>query len=361
MTRVLWSDYAYPGLVAGCRSLGWDIEASDDYAYSVWCWGREGRERSTSREFGRFLRDAALRIEADVLVVGKGCDSNRRDETVEPPFFHLYREDVQQIRAAGTALVLLDLDVPDSFSFVRDCGLMGAADSYGICCIGARDHIARYTEGEVWEFWPAWDQLLRETIPARADRPVDLVMIGSPYVNPNPEFGLARRDVVRAALDVGLVVEVYGDPLWLSPEFGDPSFAPFFKGRAAWHEVHAIMGRSKIGYNSFLRRGFRYLNDRPFIVAGAGAFLLSEEQLGIDAVFREREHCGYHRYRDVASLRAELAYWMAHEEERLEAAENLQRFVLAEHTYANRAEVLVAATNRALERTEARRKKGCCR
>lgn len=361
----LWfSGYQYPGLLDALTAIGWDVQANEDQNWWLWCWGRDSegdpnyRPKRTAEEFGKYMRERAAG--ADAIVIGKGMDSNRVANDQAPPFWHIRHDDLLALKQRGATIVLLDLDSPDSFGFMSNCGLISTADLYGTCCIEVADIAKRWTAGKVQEFWPAWDQSLRKPHDPTSKRDVDLVMVGSPYTAPNAQFGIPRRDVVQAAIDMGLNVEIFGPGLWITEEFGSHAFAPYYKGFAAWDDLHNVFARAKVTYNSFLRRGFRYMNDRPFIAAGGGSFLLMEEQLGIDQELREGEHVGYHKHRDIEHFKERLRWWIDNDTERVAAATAMQKLTLAEHTYASRAAAL-SETICDLVSQRRNTKKRCCR
>lgn len=353
------SNYDYPGIVASLTARGWDVVSGDRYNWSAWCWGNVAEVPADSPQaFGEFLVSEARKRSAALVILGKGLDSNRAVSGLEPPYWHVLPETVKRVKETGAVVVQLDFDSPDSFGFVTNCGLASAVDAIGTCCIGTREFYKRHTTADVFEFWPAWDQVLR-TPPPRAPV-VDLVLVGTPYVAPNADFGLPRRAVVQAALDLGLSVEVYG-PDWDNEERGGhPSLAPHWRGLAPWDTLHHVLARGKVTYNSFLRQGFRYLNDRPPIAAGAGAFVLMEQQLGLDGEFPEGTMCGYHQRNNVEDLKARLRWWVDNDAAREKAALAMQAHVLAHHTYVQRAAVIESAFVAAERRNAAARATACC-
>lgn len=370
MSRTLvLSNYAYPALVAGLRALGWEVLADDSLNWWTWCHGDPGRglPQRSAREFGAHLRQAVKESGACAVVLGKACDSNVPAPGASPSFWHVSPDDLRQLRDAGVAVVLLDLDQPDSLPWITHSGVAGSCDAIGTCCVGARTQLAAWTQAEVFEFWPAWDEALRgtERPQAREEWECDLAMVGTPYYRCSsfPEIGVARRDVALRAREMGARVKLWGGDHWLRPELGgDPSLADCYMGPADWGDLHAIFASARITYNSFIRRGFRYLNDRVPIAGGAGSFVLMEAQAGLEQEFRQGVHVGYCRYDDIPDLSAQLEWWLSHEPERRQAAERMRQHVFSRHTYAQRAEVVSAAVEAAVgRRTKVTSGASCCR
>lgn len=350
---ILISNYDYPGLVAGFEKLGHRVIAGNDHNWWLY------RDQHP-KVCGEHLRNVVRRENVDVLIIGKGLDSNTPRADVSPPYWHIPVDDLLEIRNRGVVNVLLDLDSPDSFPWITQTGLVGSCDVIGTCCIGAKKDLERWTDGNVVEFWPAWDQVQRQPPVVQTQWDSDLILIGTPYLAPNPEFGIPRRDVVRTARELGLSVVIYGPEDWIRPDFGDESFADCYRGVAPFHALHYLMAASKITYDSFLRRGFRYINDRLPIAGGAGAFLVCEEQLGLEEEFRQDIHIGWHRYRDRDSLRQALEWWSSHDAERTQCAIAMQRHILEHHTYEARAVSLCEAID-AAHRVNRSKGKRCCR
>jgi len=105
-----------------------------------------------------------------------------------------------------------------------------------------------------------------------------------------------------------------------------------------------IYNQSKIGVNIPSLGG---LNMRTFEVMASGALLLTKEvSNGQRELFIPGEHLV--TYRDHADLLDKIDYFLKHDRERLEIAENGRREVMAKHTYALRAteflEVMSTAT-----------------
>lgn len=73
---------------------------------------------------------------------------------------------------------------------------------------------------------------------------------------------------------------------------------------------------------------------RPFEVAACGGFCLAEPRRDLQRFFRIGDEMVV--FEDAADLKARIAYYLAHEEERREIAARARARVLAEHTYEHR-------------------------
>jgi spore maturation protein CgeB len=76
-----------------------------------------------------------------------------------------------------------------------------------------------------------------------------------------------------------------------------------------------------------------YINPRTFEIAACGAFQLVDQRGPLGDVFTSDEVVSF---TSVAELRDQIAYYLAHDEQRREIAERARRRALAEHTFENR-------------------------
>lgn len=115
---------------------------------------------------------------------------------------------------------------------------------------------------------------------------------------------------------------------------------PHVRGSALGDSMLNVLISSKITINThgdFMRYGG---NMRLFECAGMGAFQLVDDRPGIAEWFVDGEHLVI--YHDLADLRAKLAYYLAHPQERQRMAGAAREHVLAHHTYAHRLQQLEA-------------------
>lgn len=104
-------------------------------------------------------------------------------------------------------------------------------------------------------------------------------------------------------------------------------------------DMARIYSQSKIVFN--ISHTNRILSMRFFEVPPSGALLLSEysDSNGQSELLQEGEH--YISYRGLDDLLAKVDYYLAHDEERERIARAGQAYVLANHTYAIRAQTML--------------------
>jgi hypothetical protein len=195
-------------------------------------------------------------------------------------------------------------------------------------------------------FWPAFDTVIRKTNPIPNEDKLDFVFVGTPYACTD----VPRKKVVFGLINRGYTkIEIYGDPLWVSDkvimrqgkEFihGDARLKPYYKGQAAWSDVHNIYAKAKLNFSNHVQKADMYLNDRVPMVLGVGGFLLMDKNPGIEEVFRHgREVVFYDNHEDLMS---KAVYFLTHPEERIRIATDGQKIGLEKHTYQNRARQLL--------------------
>jgi len=362
--RVVFYGYSDPGMLDGMRQQGWEVHAGDKRNWFAWAHGNlESVPKGSSADFGAFVRQDVDQVQPHLVIIGKGFDSNVPDPAAKPPFFHLPVEDVAWVRKRGAIVVYLTLDDPADLGFAAATNMLAELDAVGTCCIGTRVDYESHTTAPVFEFWPAWDHVLRgDPVPAEDER-CDVVFVGTPYTSNRDGTGpsISRRDVALSAIEMGAKVHVYGRSIWLDRQHGgDPRIEPHYRGELAWDRLHHVFGGARITYNSFVRQGQRYMNDRVPIAGGAGSFLLMEDQMFLGRDFAEGVHVGYHRRGKLESFKERLAWWLEHEEERAAAAAKTRALILSKHTMLQRGALLSAVYEEAVERRRAAQP-GCCR
>lgn len=195
-------------------------------------------------------------------------------------------------------------------------------------------------------FWPAFDTVIRKTTLIPDEDKLDFVFVGTPYActdvpRKNVVFGLINRGYKK--------IEIYGDPLWVSDTaimrhgkpfiHGDARLKPYYKGQAAWSDVHNIYAKAKLNLSNHVQKADMYLNDRVPMVLGVGGFLLMDKNPGLDTVFRhERDVVFYNNHEDLMN---KAVYFLTHPAERIRIATDGQTTGLEKHTYKNRARQLL--------------------
>jgi hypothetical protein len=295
------------------------------------------------RAFTRHVEKELASFTPELFVIGKGCDSNIPVVGFSPNYWHVEKKLLQMLREVGCKIMLLSLDDPNDCGFTITAFDMELIDYMGTCCMGTEGVYNRYGKTKVFEFWPAWDPTWGE-VSTPAEKDCDFLIVGTPYLKGDHLTmgpSIARRDIAMKAVSMGLNVRIYGPDNWLQEEHGGhPSLAPVYCGHAGGDQWPAIFRGAKVVYNSFVRQGYRYLNDRVPIVGGYGSFLLMEQQEGLDEEFEHEKDCGYHAYGDINSFEKELAKFVRDDDLREDCAHNMQLKIISNHTYAHRAHML---------------------
>jgi spore maturation protein CgeB len=106
-------------------------------------------------------------------------------------------------------------------------------------------------------------------------------------------------------------------------------------------ELPAVYADSRINLNITSAQLESSINNRVFDVAATGAFLLTDHRADLAKVFPDHAAFSWRTYEE---LDAKAAHFLAHEGQRLELARELQKAVLANHTYRHRAEYVLEQT-----------------
>ena len=170
-----------------------------------------------------------------------------------------------------------------------------------------------------------------------------------PYVGIDPELHAPQpvTDVPKAYLcDVGFVGTLVPGNLYServaaleslrdfdlgiwSVHEAPPTLNSFHRGDALGEKMMQVLSSVKISINvhgDFMRYGG---NMRLFESAALGAFQIVDDRPGVHEWFCEGEHLV--TFRDVADLREKVAYYLAHDDERLRIAAAARAHVLANH------------------------------
>lgn len=101
-------------------------------------------------------------------------------------------------------------------------------------------------------------------------------------------------------------------------------------------EMAELYSASKIVFNNAIRND---LNMRVFEALCSGSLLLTDNAEGLTDFFEDRRHLVVYNDANIEEL---AAYYLQHEDERESIAKNGRDAVLQEHTYAHRAEEIIA-------------------
>lgn len=105
------------------------------------------------------------------------------------------------------------------------------------------------------------------------------------------------------------------------------------------NEMPQVFHNSKINLNITLRSIYSGIPLRAFDIMGAGGFLLSNYQEDFLDYFIPKEDFDY--YDGIDDLLQKTDYYLSHDKERCQIAENARHKVLTAHTYQNRIDVML--------------------
>lgn len=160
----------------------------------------------------------------------------------------------------------------------------------------------------------------------------DIVFLGQNYVGTNLDFPLAqeRQEMIQ------FLKGEYGD---LFQAYGMGQENPMLNPMEA---VHAYNGcKIAIGQNNFLRTG--YSSDRLFNTMGCGAFMITSHFPDIETLFEKEKHLEW--FTNFDELKNLIDYYLDDETEREIIAEEGHQFILENHRWKNRFELIVKTLN----------------
>jgi spore maturation protein CgeB len=321
-------------LAAALRSLGHQVTLFDHRSFLL-----PGRLRARSARLARWdrarlnraLLALARRVRPEQVIVNQGM-------TIAP-------DSIRALRALGIRCVNWFSDFPAQF----EDGLR-AAPAYDAFHLGSSWAAARHGEtGHALSSWLpfACDPIVHAPAPTNGmvtNRPGRVVFVGSHY----PE-----RQVLLRHLR-GLPVDVRG-PGWECAAT-DPHVAPMLRGGAerpaTWRRLYAgAAAVLNIHYGAFgpASASGEMANTRLFEILGCGALQIVDRQPDAMRLFREGEHLL--AFSGGEELRARVEEVLADPARARAVAQAGRRAVLAGHTYADRARVLLGETVFALHAT----------
>lgn len=274
--KIMFLGGEYPELAATLSSLGYDPvhlspdpEEPEDFPPHM-RWLRRARKMQPPAFRDWLVREVSA-SGAEALVVFKGFEGSR--VRVDPM-------GVAALRRRGLRTIFWSLDDPFFESGVRALRGHASAAAYEwyLTCDGATLEKARASGRKAELCWPAYDKLLWGGADSSPwDTGPDLLLVGSVYDGAG--WGQINRvSLVRAAVDRGLNVEVYGPARWMSAGIPDGVYRGYLPS-----EMNGVHNRAaRCVFSSHVRRSHLYLNARTFQVMGAGGVLLTDRQPGID-------------------------------------------------------------------------------
>ena len=145
-----------------------------------------------------------------------------------------------------------------------------------------------------------------------------------------PEQRVLRQEVVQGIADLGRV-HIYGG-LGYGTFDGLPRSC--YRGFRTYWELPGVYAAAKININQHNSpRSHGYLNQRDTAITGSGGFMLTDYVDGIEEVFEIGTEID--TWETIDELRDKAAWWLKHEDKRVEAGKRAQRRILDE--YGNRA------------------------
>jgi spore maturation protein CgeB len=148
-----------------------------------------------------------------------------------------------------------------------------------------------------------------------------------------------RREFFQGLLD-------FDFKIWGSDWNMHSPLGPFIQNHGAWvleDEAVKIFNASRINlnlhsspYHLAINPEGDYVNPRTFDLAAAGAFQLVDPRGQLSAFFQPEEEVAL--FHDLTEAREKIAYYLSHEEERLQVAHQGRQRCLRDHTFSIRLE-----------------------
>ena len=304
-------------------------------------WNSYTHSTAARKQYNVLLKTAMQKAQPDVYVCTKGF----RDGPV------VFPETTEWIQKnVGTTVFWSQDDPFFTPTFIAHQLYRGYTLALS-CSIGSFDSYKKHGV-DPYLFWPAWDSTIFSGIKPVAERDkTDLIFVGTPYTCTN----IPRKDIMLWALQSGLSIEIYGSPNWVTNKAitrhgkpfiqGDSRLAPYYKGVwKTWATLPSVFCRSRINVSNHVQQAPMYLNDRMFLTTGPGNCLVSDQNPGIDKVFKHNKEIVF--YKDWATFKHRTMYYLKNLHSRNQICKNMRKKILSEHTYKCRARQLVEILNK---------------
>lgn len=149
------------------------------------------------------------------------------------------------------------------------------------------------------------------------------------------QFGYGYRLGAIQAL-AGHTVHAYGGNGW--QKIDQPGFSAM--GSVVYHsQAPQVYNSTKINLNLTGAQLITAVNQRVFDIPACGAFLLSDYRSDLAALFKPGEEIV--TFQNIGEMREKVAYYLEHDDERIEIARRARRRVLQEHTYEHRVQKII--------------------
>ena len=321
------------------RQLGHEVYARPDTDWFHACMNHE--------EPAQFMQRAKIiftREHPDVLVVTKGWHLHHESPRfagrpwVVPPAL------LQHARSRKAKVVYICYDDPACTPITLQQHLPDCAHAWLTTCAGITKLFSgvKRTGAAVHEFWLGWDD---RTVCRQEDLQVDVAITGSPYHKPFPAphyqggFSTPRRDLVRALLDAGFRVGIWGPQEWLRrDDGGDPRFAKIYRGWIDPSRIHVVHQSAPVVVATQLVEGHRYESGR-LTQNGPNQCVVHEDRPGLRGEFGNA--VSWFKTGDVAGAVQNVRELLERPDVRQRLRQRLTGVVLGHHCWSHRAKRLV--------------------
>ena len=147
---------------------------------------------------------------------------------------------------------------------------------------------------------------------------------------------MERREAIKAVPET-VKVALYGTQGWMQLK-GDNLH---FRGSVKYHqEAPIIYNSSKINLNITSAQLVDAVNQRVFDVPACEGFLLTDSKGSLPELFEPDKEVVI--YENLADMKEKILYYLSHETERKSIARMARKRLLAQHTYAHRANQIIS-------------------
>lgn len=143
---------------------------------------------------------------------------------------------------------------------------------------------------------------------------------------PFPDQLVLRQDVVETVKDLGRV-HLYGG---LGYGTFDTIPRSSYRGFRNYYELPGVYAAAKININHHNSpRDYGYMNQRDTAITGSGGFMLTDYVAGMEEVFDIGQEID--TYESLQELEEKARWWLAHDQERVQAGRRAQRRIFEEY------------------------------
>lgn len=165
----------------------------------------------------------------------------------------------------------------------------------------------------------------------------DLSFVGQPHTD--------RRDIVKKLKQAGLKVNVFGfgwhKMPWLKKQkrslqkrLGKKITVQHDSGRVSQYDMIKIFNQTKINLNFTGNQTTNQIKGRNFEIPGTNSFMITEKTVHLEDYYQPDKEIVI--YDNTDDLIDKIRYYLKHESERKQIAQNAYERTLADHTYEKR-------------------------